>query len=269
MIVELPFVESQGLANELAVHRAHSLPNLISPIGRFTDLNTFLSERSRWDNAHAYLDFFELTENLRNASILDVGVGLGYTSLFLAARGNKVTAVEPSLECCRALEWHANRFGLAIDVYRTTGESITAVPGLFDVVIFHSSLHHADNPVAALEAAREKLRAGGQILLISESILKFFRSKAWFARMLIENPEKIGHYGGNEHVYRSYEYVSMLRQAGFKDIQILPSLMAYSPDASLLKRAFRTIVRAVQKNPIAFKLLDALSLPQVTYRGMR
>jgi hypothetical protein len=59
------------------------------------------------------------------------------------------------------------------------------------------------------------LKENGRIFLINENVLKFFRSKNWYYRSLAENPESMGHYGGNEHAYRHQEYVSMLKQAGF------------------------------------------------------
>ena len=35
----------------------------------------------------------------------------------------------------------------------------------------------------------------------------------------------MGHYGGNEHNYRYYEYISMLRKAGFNKIISIPNII--------------------------------------------
>jgi len=116
----------------------------------------------------------------------------GYTSLYLSANENVVTAADPSLECCQVLEWNACRFGLNINIYQTTGEELESLPGEYDIALFHSSLHHMDNPLEALKQSRRKLKPGGTLFLIAESILKFFRSRHGTHACCVNIPNELG-----------------------------------------------------------------------------
>jgi SAM-dependent methyltransferase len=265
MILQTNFKVSDGLAAELDIYRSQKFPVLSKPFQRYPDLRSFMDIQS-WDNVEHFLDFVALMENIRGKRILDIGCGLGYTSLYLSANENVVTAADPSLECCQVLEWNACRFGLNINIYQTTGEELESLPGEYDIALFHSSLHHMDNPLEALKQSRRKLKPGGTLFLIAESILKFFRSKAWYARMLREHPERIGHYGGNEHVYRSYEYVDMIERAGFSDVRIVPSVLFDRPAQSILRQVYRLTMRTMLRHcPSSLRPLDKLSMLGVSY----
>lgn len=98
------------------------------------------------------------------------------------------------------------------------------IEGLFDAIIFNSSFHHCDHVSEVLANVRQKLHEGGSIVLVNEPVLKIYRTKSWFYRTLKENPEKVGHYGGNEHIYRYGEYVDFLQKAGFNKVRSILSL---------------------------------------------
>jgi len=53
--------------------------------------------------------------------------------------------------------------------------------------------------------------------------------------MLDNHPEKIGHYGGNEHAYYSWEYIGALKNSGFKKIQTYPINEKLNPKEKLEK----------------------------------
>ena len=148
--------------------------------------------------------------------ILDVGVGKGQSSVFLASKGHRVWAVEPNQRFCAILERKATEFSLPVKVCLGVGEDLDKLQGtLFDAVFFNASLHHCDDIARALANAHALLKPGGKIFLVNENFLRPWRSKAWFQRRLIEDPVGMGHYGGNEHAYHNWEYLAMLRQAGF------------------------------------------------------
>lgn len=166
----------------------------------------------------------ELSEQIgrfpEKQKILDIGCGPGFTSLYLAQCGHSVYALEPSPLDCEVLSQNAKKMGLPITIYQSTAESIDKVPeGGFDLCIFNSSFHHCDDPLKALQNCFFKLREGGKILLINEPILKFHRSKKWFYEALDRIPEKMGHYGGNEHIYYHWEYRNLLSQSKFIEVK--------------------------------------------------
>jgi len=129
-----------------------------------------------------------------------------------------VTGVEPSMVNIEIASRAAEKFGIEFrGVHSTAEEMNRSLSGSFDAVYFNSSLHHCDDPQSALQNAHDLLRENGVVILV-EPTLKPWRTKAWFFRQLETNPVRLGHYGGNEHIYYNWEYDCMLRRAGFKQI---------------------------------------------------
>lgn len=156
---------------------------------------------------------------LNTKRVLDVGVGRGQSSMYLALQGYEVVAIEPNLRFCSILESEANRFGLHVTPCHGVAEDINKIDAQFDAVFFNASLHHCDDPRRALRFAFDRLKPGGKIFLVNENFLRPWRSKAWFQRMLVKDPTAMGHYGGNEHAYHNWDYAAMLRAAGFNDLE--------------------------------------------------
>jgi SAM-dependent methyltransferase len=178
----------------------------------------------KWIEASTeYVDLAEIARGLPPATrALDVGAGLGFVSAYLAVEGCSVTAVDPSPASCRNMAGFFRDLGQRVSLVCGTGEAVDQLAGRFDLVLFWASLHHCDDPVRALRNARKVLAPGGRVVLF-EPVLRFYRSKRWFHRMMETDPAKIGHYGGNEHIYRHGEYVDMVRAAGLRVLVDRPS----------------------------------------------
>lgn len=158
------------------------------------------------------------------ARVLDVGFGVGFSSMELGRHGYLVTGVEPSPVNIEVASRAAEKFGLNFTGVLSTAEEMSNwVKGPFDAVYFNSSLHHCDNPQKALENAYALLASGGLVILV-EPTLKPWRTKSWFFKRLEADPIAMGHYGGNEHIYYNWEYDRMLRRAGFTQISYSPIL---------------------------------------------
>jgi SAM-dependent methyltransferase len=167
-------------------------------------------------------EFVRATKAINDGSpirILDFGAGRGETSLYLADHGHTVFPVEPSYEFCQVIDHMSCRFGKNLTIYNSSAEHLDISGVEFDIAIFNVSLHHCDDPLMALKNAYRLLRSGGTLLLVSEPMLPFFKSHEGMQRDLASAPEEFGHYGGNEHSYHHAEYVSMMRQAGFRNIK--------------------------------------------------
>lgn len=87
--------------------------------------------------------------------LLDVGSGSGDLGAVLARRGWSVVGVEPSRAACEL----ARERG--VDAHSGTLETVELEEASFDAVVFHHSLEHVPDPVAALGRARALLRPGG------------------------------------------------------------------------------------------------------------
>jgi SAM-dependent methyltransferase len=163
------------------------------------------------------------------AKILDVGVGRGDSSVFLATQGYEVHSVEPSMDFCLLVEKAAEKFSCDITVHRLVGENLTnIVAHEFDVIFFNASLHHCDDPEKAMAEAASLLRPGGSIFLVNETILKPWDTEEKFLQRLEASPEKMGHYGGNEHAYWVSKYKRLLGMQ-FINIKVEPSLLVMEP----------------------------------------
>ena len=159
-----------------------------------------------------------------SCKILDVGVGEGQSSIYLASKGHIVSVAEPSPDLCRFIEFIANLYNLPLRIYNCSAEVIDQINESFDVIIFNSIFHHCDDPLKVLHNCYHSLKEEGKLLLINEPILQFYKTKKWFYTRLETNPEDMGHYGGNEHIYRHHEYMKMLKSVGFSKIISEPSV---------------------------------------------
>jgi SAM-dependent methyltransferase len=274
MIRHIPHDVTEGLRQELAAF-AGRIPQQTANLP--TTLPAYLEA---FQQSAEGLQFAQEVASIpAGARVLDIGVGRGQTSLFLAARGYRVSAVEPSPQLCQFIERAAELSGLSIAIYQTTAEAIDRLPVRdFEACIFNASLHHCDDPLLALRNCLSIMAPGGRILLLNEPVLRIFRSKARFAQLLRDEPS-IGHYGGNEHIYYYHEYVDMLRQAGFDAVRDHVSLRYRNPESYLrfMKRvagrreilarqayyaAVRLLLRGGRWTQPAISLLQRLSLLQ-------
>ena len=148
-----------------------------------------------------FLQFFP-----QNAKILDIGVGLGESSVFLALNNFDVYALEPSESCCKIIKSVSDKFNLNINVVQGVAEDVGILNTKFDVIIFNASLHHCDDPYLALSESNKILVKGGKLFLINENFLRPWISEQKYQKLLISNPVEMGHYGGNEHAYSNGKY---------------------------------------------------------------
>jgi 2-polyprenyl-3-methyl-5-hydroxy-6-metoxy-1,4-benzoquinol methylase len=216
-----PFDVSNGLAKELKI-RASRRDELLEQLGASASLDDWTLDSNKNIVAEQTRRICQLLPV--KARVLDVGFGVGFSSMELGRHGFSVTGVEPSPVNIEIASRAAEKFGLNFTGVLSTAEEMTkSVSGPFDAVYFNSSLHHCDDPQAALHNAYTLLADGGLAILV-EPTLKPWRSKAWFFKQLEANPIVMGHYGGNEHIYYNWEYVRMLQRAGFAQITYSPIL---------------------------------------------
>lgn len=218
------------------------------------------------------------------AKILDVGVGLGQSSIFLASKGYEVTSLEPMPRFCEIISTVAEKYGLNISVVRGVGESIASIGVVYDAIIFNSSLHHCDDPALALQQAFASLKSGGQVFLVNENYLKPWCSEREFQRRLISDPVGMGHYGGNEHSYHNWKYLQLLKSSFNNGTVLVPRALSaldaieyaitiridgkrvYKSNISIAARfAFYLLRERLHKTPKIYKALAHASILPATF----
>jgi 2-polyprenyl-3-methyl-5-hydroxy-6-metoxy-1,4-benzoquinol methylase len=224
MIKKIQFNQTEGLIKELEAidDKIVSDKYLKDYFGPLPDLLSFydINKTGREDTVIKIVNGLALKPGAR---ILDVGVGMGITSMMLAEKGYNVSGLEPSNKLCRIIEYGAKKYKLKLSIYNCIAEVIDKIEDTFDVIIFNSSFHHCDDPVLVLKNCYKRLENGGAVTLINENMLKFYITKASYQKNLTKNPLETGHYGGNEHAYHHWEYMTMLKVAGFRDVEAIPS----------------------------------------------
>jgi 2-polyprenyl-3-methyl-5-hydroxy-6-metoxy-1,4-benzoquinol methylase/uncharacterized protein YbaR (Trm112 family) len=101
----------------------------------------------------------------KGRSLLDMGVGLGWTSLHFARVGYEVTAFEPSLGPVTAAKRHAIEQGIFIEYICAALGFIAFHPGSFDNVTAFHSLHHVPDLETELRKISTWLSPGGALAI--------------------------------------------------------------------------------------------------------
>jgi SAM-dependent methyltransferase len=140
---------------------------------------------------------------------LDLGVGPGWSSIFLAARGASVVACDISPDMIAIAKENSARFGLDID-FRVGDMRDPVTGGPFDLVLIVDALHHCDDEATAFASIFEVLRPGG---------LFIFCEPGWFHAMSPNSRFDRRHYGTTERSMWFPVSRARLRRAGFIDVE--------------------------------------------------
>ena len=101
----------------------------------------------------------------RGKRLLDIGVGLGWTSLYFARAGYEATAIEPSSGPAIAAKRHAMGEGVFVEYVCAALGFVAFRRGAFDNVTAFHSLHHVPNLKQELGKLQEWLIGGGALAI--------------------------------------------------------------------------------------------------------
>ena len=114
-IIKKEYVKSDGLVAEIEAQKIHQ--EMLEHF-RSLSIDEFIREFIRTFRG---MEFVKSCESIKGKmSILDIGVGAGQTSLYLALKGHKVTAVEPSPEFCSFVEFMAQKANVDIVIHESS-----------------------------------------------------------------------------------------------------------------------------------------------------
>ena len=185
------------------------------------------------------------------ASVLDVGCGEGWTTLFLAESGFRATGVDLAparieMGLRRDRRWGSGaRFAVgdmdALDLGAT-----------FDAVLVYDALHHSAHQRQVIAGVASHLRPGGWVLFgepswlhaVSPGARRTSRELGWIERgITVRSLRRDCAAAGLGEIRRFWEptqpYASRLRGLGWQAVRLLAANLAVAPHASVWLAARR------------------------------
>ena len=138
------------------------------------------------DPGTAYLlEHFPL-EAVAGKRLLDLGCGYGVLALKAALSGAEVTALDDDLAAVRSTHRNARRYGLDVRVLHSDLDSELAQGERYDVVLMNPPFHigkqvRLELPQAFIAAAQQRLKPGGELVLVANRDLAYEPLLAQFA----------------------------------------------------------------------------------------
>jgi SAM-dependent methyltransferase len=145
------------------------------------------------------------------ARILDLGVGSGWTSVFLALRGHAVVGQDIAPDMIALAEQNRTRFGAAAATFVTQDYEMMNFREEFDGALFYDTLHHAENEEAAICCAFAALKPGGVCITVEPGE---GHARADTSRHAIDT------FAVTEKDMPPHHIIDVARRAGFREFQV-------------------------------------------------
>ena len=104
--------------------------------------------------------------SLKGKRLLDVGAGLGESSVYFALQGAEVTTTDISPGMVETALKLGEKFGVKMQGRVSTGEELNAEPGTYDFVYIANLVHHIHDRRALWKQVHAALKPGGQFFSI-------------------------------------------------------------------------------------------------------
>jgi len=134
----------------------------------------------------------ELMGDLRGRRLLDVGAGLGESSVYFALRGAEVTAVDISPGMVRCAVELGQLHGVKIDGVVQSGEELNVPANYYDIVYVANTIHHVTDKDRLFAQIRQALKPGGRFFsfdpLAYNPVIEIYRRMATKVRTEDEAP---------------------------------------------------------------------------------
>jgi 2-polyprenyl-3-methyl-5-hydroxy-6-metoxy-1,4-benzoquinol methylase len=149
----------------------------------------FGRESDHWVKWATIAEAMRRLEVRPGTTVLDVGCGSGWTSLFLTESGYRVTGVDlvpANIDLCRS---RARRWSIEVD-FRVADMEELNVGEDYDAALVYDVLHHSSRPDAVVGRVAAHLRPGGWALFgepswlhdISPEARRTMRERGWYER---------------------------------------------------------------------------------------
>jgi SAM-dependent methyltransferase len=131
---------------------------------------------------------------LAGKKVLDIGCGLGESSVYFALLGAAVTAVDISPAMIETVKALARRHGVRCEAIVASAEDLRIPEASFDFVYLANTIHHVENRPRLYEQVRRALRPGGRFFswdpVSYNPAINAYRRMATTVRTADESPLK-------------------------------------------------------------------------------
>lgn len=129
---------------------------------------------------------------LRGKRVLDIGCGLGESSVYFALQGAQVTAVDVSPAMVQTAVNLGRRYGVELQGIVSSGEDLGVPSEQFDIVYTANTIHHVEHREKLLEQIYRALKPGGRFFsfdpIAYNPLINVYRRMATKTRTVDESP---------------------------------------------------------------------------------
>ena len=129
---------------------------------------------------------------LRGKKLLDIGAGLGESSVYFALRGARVTTVDVSRGMVDTALALGKKYGVELEGFVAGAEDLDVPAGSYDLVYIANTIHHVQNRALLFERIHRALKRGGMFFsydpLAYNPAINVYRRMATQVRTPDESP---------------------------------------------------------------------------------
>ena len=172
----------------------------------------------------------EITSNIQQGSLLDLGTGPGYLPVEIVKRAPdiNITGVDLSRKLIHISRANAQKAGLSSQLSFEVGNSARLRFGdaVFDMVISTGMLHSLKNPVNVLMEIKRVLKDGGNAWIYDPAnVIQYINKTKWKASLNVREKFFLWIFGllgllKPIAVYRKSDVIPMIEAAGFKNYTV-------------------------------------------------
>ena len=172
----------------------------------------------------------EITSNIQQGSLLDLGTGPGYLPVEIVKRAPEIniTGVDLSRKLIHMARANAQKAGLSSQLSFEVGNSARLRFGdaVFDMVISTGMLHSLKNPVNVLMEIKRVLKDGGDAWIYDPAnVIQYINKTKWKASLNVHERFFLWIFGllgllKPIAVYRKSDVIPMIEAVGFKNYAV-------------------------------------------------
>jgi SAM-dependent methyltransferase len=130
--------------------------------------------------------------DLRGKQLLDIGAGLGESSVYFALQGADVTTVDISPQMVETALKLGARFGVKLQGLVSGGEALNLPEAAYDIIYIANTIHHVQDRALLFEQMHRALKPGGRFFsydpLAYNPAINIYRRMASEVRTPDESP---------------------------------------------------------------------------------